>query len=118
MIVAIVAIGLSLGSREQPVQATDPISSRLLKGNISDLDYPPALKPLRIETTSEVAILIDPKGKVAECRPTVVDRYANLHHYTCSLVKERFRYRPYKLQGGQNAWVSDIVRVFWRLPKE
>lgn len=117
IILTLLAASAVPGARENPVIPETPIAKRLRQGNISDHDYPVGKVPKGFTGSAVVAILIDPNGKVVQCRTESSSGNALLDDRACTLVAKRFRYKPYLTEDGTPAWVADKVTVHWVPPR-
>jgi periplasmic protein TonB len=117
IVLTVLATAAAIGTLDNPITATGPLSDRLRAGNISDLDYPTALIKKRVRGTTEAKILINPAGQVAHCEVAVSSGAALLDQQTYALVMRRFRFRPFKNEAGQPAWGADVIKVHWAPPR-
>ncbi len=65
-----------------------------LSGEIRASDYPEASRPLRIGDYVIVALTVGTDGRVQSCRIHRPSRDTQADAITCSLARERFRFRP------------------------
>ena len=64
------------------------------RGTIRDRDYPAAASRARVGGEVEVRFTIQPTGRVTGCRVARSSGDAALDTTTCSLIEERFRFKP------------------------
>ncbi|WCM27741.1 energy transducer TonB [Sphingomonas sp. QA11] len=80
---------------------------RWIRGRIKDSDYPRAAKEALIQGTVSVRYVVAETGRVTECTVTTSSGNAELDETTCRLIRERFRFKPSKDEGGKP--VSSII---------
>jgi len=73
---------------------------RWIRGRLKDSDYPAAAKEALISGTVSVRYVVAVSGRVTECDVTKSSGNAELDETTCRLIKERFRFKPSKDDGG------------------
>lgn len=85
---------------QQPVRSaffnvpTPDVFAELEQGRIGSGDYPLDARRRGVEGEVAVVLLVQPDGRVGDCR---VDRSSgdpSLDDATCRLIQQRFRYRP------------------------
>lgn len=81
--------------------------------------YPPAARRAGIEGRVSIALSIDEKGRVSDCRVTSSSGNSDLDTTTCSLAKRNGRFNPAKDDAG-NAIASNYTppSVRWKLEEE
>ncbi|MES2753877.1 MAG: energy transducer TonB [Pseudomonadota bacterium] len=67
---------------------------RLLKGRLSDDDYPEAALAVRASGTVSLRFVVGVDGRARDCRVTRSSGNAALDETTCRLIQQRLRYRP------------------------
>jgi periplasmic protein TonB len=67
---------------------------RQIAGKIRNADYPKWAAEQRIGGTVSVAFRVETDGSVTHCSVTRSSGSARLDSYTCSLIEQRFHYRP------------------------
>jgi len=78
-------------------------SARLLRGAISDSDYPPAARRARLEGSVTVRFTVDATGRPRGCAVTRSSGSTDLDTTTCRLIEARFRYAPARDASGRPA---------------
>lgn len=78
-----------------------------IAGKITLGDYPRALREAGIGGRVSFIFTVEPNGRVGSCRVTASSGVPELDRLTCSLVQQRFRYRPSTNASGRP--ISDDV---------
>jgi protein TonB len=81
--------------------------ARLVAGDLSLADYPPALRRAGIGGRVEVHINVAPNGRVSRCMVARSSGSPELDAITCRLLSQRYRYDPARDARGQA--VPDLV---------
>lgn len=85
-----------------------PVSrARLVAGNLSLADYPPALRRAGIGGRVEIHMTVEPTGGVGRCVVVQSSGNAELDATTCDLVRQRYRFSP--ARDSQGRAVPDLV---------
>lgn len=74
---------------------------RQIAGKIRNADYPKWAAEQRIGGTVSVAFRVETDGSVTHCSVTRSSGSARLDSYTCSLIEQRFHYRPSRDERGR-----------------
>lgn len=90
-------------------------ASGSLQGIIASSDYPGIALTENREGTVQFVILIDERGKVADCTVTNTSGVAALDAQSCAIVKERARFKPAIGSDGKPAKASFQQTITWRL---
>lgn len=77
------------------------------RGEIRRSDYPAEAVANRWEGRVTMRLVVDPQGRVADCRVTRSSGYRSLDAATCRLAVRRLRYRPARNSAGRP--VSDVT---------
>jgi len=87
----------------------------LIKGHISDSDYPREAYKAGASGTVYLRFIVGANGRVTSCTVTRSSGNADLDNTTCRLIMERFRYRPTRDRSGKA--IPDEVTGFhkWEL---
>jgi len=70
------------------------VHARLIRGRISDDDYPRRAYERGVGGTVYIRFVVAPDGRVDECQVTRSSGSRDLDDTTCRLIVQRFRYRP------------------------
>lgn len=81
--------------------------ARLVAGELSLADYPPALRRAGIGGRVEIHMTVEPTGRVSRCLVARSSGSAELDALTCRLVRQRYRFNPARDARGQA--VRDLV---------
>lgn len=76
-------------------------SLELIKGHISDSDYPKEAYRDHASGTVYLRFIVGVNGRVTSCTVTRSSGNADLDNTTCRLIMERFRYRPSRDRNGK-----------------
>jgi protein TonB len=88
--------------------------ARLIRGRISNSDYPRAARLAGIEGTLTARIAIGADGRVTGCTVTRSSGSFVLDDATCSLIRLRFRFAPARdARGREVADVGNWVQRWW-----
>ncbi len=97
-------------------------SVTLKKGPSADLygifrasDYPPAAIREDMMGTTTLVVLIDEKGKVADCTVTQTSGAASIDAQSCAIIRTRAKYRPAIGLDGKPTKSSFSQSITWRL---
>ena len=86
-----------------------------LAGLIKHTDYPDAaIKSLKGGTV-QVALLIDERGKIADCTLIETSGVPSLDTQTCGIIKGRAKFTPAISRDGKPAKHAALQRVTWRV---
>lgn len=90
----------------------------LLRGQLSGRDYPRAAAAARIEGVLTTRVVVDQRGRVAECRVVRSSGNADLDDTTCRLLQQRLRYAP--ARDAKGFPTTDVIydTHHWVLPPE
>jgi len=100
--------GSGMGSGSGDGRGGAPVRrARLVTGELSLADYPPALRRAGIGGRVEVHMTVDPGGRVSRCVIARSSGSAELDALTCRLVSQRYRFDPARDARGQA--VPDLV---------
>lgn len=72
----------------------DAIPPRQIRGRISNRDYPENLSDAGIGGRVTVLYLVEVDGRVSDCDVVRSSGNRQLDQWTCTLIRERFRFRP------------------------
>ena len=86
-----------------------------MAGLIRDSDYPSAALGKEQGGTVAMAVLIDERGRVADCTVISTSGVASLDAQSCALIKERARFTPAVGLDGRPAKSAVQQRIAWRL---
>lgn len=75
--------------------------ARLIRGRITDRDYPPEARRGRIEGNLTTRYVVDQHGRITRCYVTEASGSDLLDAATCRLAIERFRYAPARDAAGR-----------------
>lgn len=81
--------------------------ARLVSGNLSLADDPPALRRAGIGGRVEVHMIVEPSGRVSRCLIARSSGSAELDAVTCRLVRQRYLFDP--ARDAQGRAVPDLV---------
>jgi hypothetical protein len=84
-----------------------------LEGSISMDDYPAEPLDNYEEGRAQANIAVSPTGEVASC--TASGATPRLNQYTCTLIKQRFKYKPAEGYDGKPMLGLQTQFVLWRL---
>ena len=82
--------------------------ARLIEGELSRRDYPPAARRAGIGGRVVVRIDVGTNGRVAACSIVQSSGNADLDETSCRLIKRRYRYEPARDAAGRPA--PDVIR--------
>ena len=82
--------------------------ARLIEGEMSRRDYPPAARRAGIGGRVVVRIDVGANGRVAACTVVQSSGNADLDETSCRLIKRRYRYEPARDAAGRPA--PDVIR--------
>ena len=86
-----------------------------LQGIVTARDYPSVAISGNGQGTVQFAVLVDEKGRVADCTVTSTSGVAALDAQSCALVTERAQFKPAVGVDGKPAKASFVQRITWRL---
>lgn len=88
--------------------------ARWLRGGFTDPDYPRSAYKARIEGTVHLQLLVNGKGRVAECKVIQSSGARDLDNAACRVMKQRFVFRPARNSKGQPTQdVVDWTHHWW-----
>ena len=79
-------------------------------------DYPSNAIDARDDGIVRVVLLIDEKGRVADCTLTKASGVAALDAQTCAVARERVRYKPALDPQGVPRRDVGVTSITWRMP--
>lgn len=92
--------------------------ARLIRGRITDSDYPRSALAARVQGNVEIRFTIGADGRVSGCTVTRSSGSAELDSTTCRLIEKRFRYRPARdAQGRAVATTGFGLQRWWLDPR-
>lgn len=94
----------------EPVPVSDPASW------MTSIDYPPTALRARREGRTEFEAVVDPNGRVMDCRVIATSGASDLDDATCRLVRRRARFRPAFDADRQPVTGAYRNTVVWQLP--
>lgn len=113
-------LGSSPAERRELPQQEPPPEPGNARGDLRTLfsadDYPAEAQRNGEQGTVQVALTVDPTGKVSQCRVVLSSGSASLDGATCSILQRRARFLPARDASGRP--VSDRVTsppITWRL---
>lgn len=112
MLVAAAALLLAPAAAETPVMATMP---RIVAGQITSDDYPPAALRNEAEGRTSAGLVIDPHGRVRRCRIAQSSGHEILDSRVCQLALVRMRFSPALDATGQPMTVQVVLPVVWKI---
>lgn len=96
--------------------ASGAVPAQHISGSIRDDDYPASAWKARDEGTVVASFIVGPDGSVTSCEVVKSSGHASLDSVTCSLIQERFRFRPAVNADGETVEEQKTQRVTWRVP--
>jgi protein TonB len=84
------------------------VHARWIAGRIKDSDYPAAALDAGASGTVYLRFIVQPNGRVTDCRITRSSGRADLDITTCRLIEGRFRYRPARDVTGRP--IAEMIR--------
>jgi protein TonB len=75
--------------------------ARWVRGSIDNEDYPERAYQARATGIVFMAFIVEPDGRVGDCRVTRSSGNRQLDDTTCRLIRQRFRYRPARDASGR-----------------
>ncbi|CAA9534195.1 MAG: hypothetical protein AVDCRST_MAG23-1306 [uncultured Sphingosinicella sp.] len=67
---------------------------RLIRGGVSDADYPRSALRDNFQGSVHMRFLVTPEGRIGRCEVTRSSGHAGMDRETCRLMQQRLRYRP------------------------
>lgn len=99
------------------VSGSAPKGATLLKGSISDADYPSSALRTEAEGTTTIRVVVGPSGRVSECNVTKSSGHSGLDMATCRIVERRFVYQPAVDENGNVTTDTQTVSYTWKLQR-
>jgi protein TonB len=89
---------------------------RLIRGDVSDADYPRSALASGFQGSVHMRFLITPEGRVGRCEVTRSSGHSGMDRETCRLMERRLRYRPAQDMYGRPvpAWTEGEQEWFLR----
>ena len=112
LMLAAAALMLAPAAAETPVIATMP---RIIAGQITSEDYPPAALRNEAEGRTSAGLVIDPNGRVRRCRIAQSSGHEILDSRVCQLALIRMRFSPALDAAGQPIAVHVVLPVVWKI---
>ena len=93
------------------------VRAEMTAGSISEEDYPADAVRTGASGTTTVSFDIGTDGRVGECGIAVSSGSILLDDKSCTLIRERFMYKPARGPNGLPTTESHTQRITWRLPE-
>lgn len=88
--------------------------AKLVRGRITNADYPPSARAARQGGTVATHLNVDTDGRVSKCRVIKSSGNADIDAITCRLIEQRFRFEPARSKAGQPiADVTGWQQTWW-----
>jgi periplasmic protein TonB len=91
---------------------------RLISGRIDNDDYPRRALEARVTGTVFVRFIVQPDGRVSDCRVSRSSGSAELDGTTCRLIERRLRYRPALDAAGRPIPATVMGKQAWEMGPE
>lgn len=92
-----------------------PTEPRLIRGRISNKDYPDAASRAGVGGTVTAWYRVDPDGRVRDCEIARSSGNSALDNTTCRLIEKRFRYEPARGRDGKAVAAETGWKQIWWL---
>ena len=104
------------GTEADPMKHDLPITKRVERGEVSDLDFPQQLRGTGFKAKFTADLLVAPDGRVSRCQIKTSTGSSNMDVYSCLLITKRFKFRKILNSSGQRGWAKDEVTIVWADP--